>query len=344
MLELIRYTDSYRVAWDDFVAANEGTVFHLTAWKKALEDTFGYEALYYMAVERNQIRGILPIMAGRDLLLRKTAASLPFVNHLEMLGDCTETREFLFASMEQICRAHGLNHVQVRLKEWMPAGMTSSWDGSNYTLVIPLEGGEEKVLSLSTGSNRNHVRKVYKNDHFQVSYDKNNLDGFYRIYCKTMKRLGSPAPAKAFYKNILEAMPRHTELMTVADKATGAILGGMFLFIYADTVYYQWGGSLSEYNKMYINNFMYWEAVKLGILRGSKWLDLGRSPFEGGTYKFKLQWGAVPIGLKYCQVGGKSGGVELNKENLGGFIKIWKILPDFMTDTIGRVLIKHLMP
>ena len=111
------------------------------------------------------------------------------------------------------------------------------------------------------------------------------------------------------------------------------------------TLYYPYGANLVEYNHRYLNNFMYWEAVRFGIRQGLKFLDLGRSPAESGTYQFKQQWGAKPVPLQYLYSQGETGGSgPSDRDRLRFFIELWKKTPDFITEPVGRRLIRYVMP
>ena len=345
MYTLIKYTDEYRLRWNTFVKANHGSVFHLIEWKEVLELAFGYKGMYLLAIENDgEIAGVVPLIAGRDLLMRKVGVSLPFVNYMDLCCKDESVFHFIVNELYKVADNCALKHIEMRFKTQELKEPKVLLNDTNFTLAIPLDGDEEQVLSYSNGNNRNHVRKVYKNQYFSVSFDNANLKKFYEIYCKTMKRLGSPVPDYRFFELILKKLPADTRLLTVIDNENGEVIGGMFLFTDEDNVYYQWGGSLTEYNKKYVNNFMYWEAVKFGLRSGYKQLDLGRSPYESGTYKFKQQWGAVPHQLKYYKFGNNLSGTEINRENMSLAVSMWRILPNFLTNAMGKILIKYVMP
>lgn len=345
MYKLIEYSNEYRLRWNEFVKTNGGTIFHLIEWKDILEEAFGYRGLYHLVLDgREEIVGIMPLVAGRDLLLRKVGASLPFVNYIDICCSSEDVFSYIIDQVEKLPARYGLKHIEIRLKEQAVNKQGLSLNDTNYTLILPLDGDEEKVLSYSTSSNRNHTRKSYKNNYFTSCFGINKLPEFYEIYCRTMKRLGSPAPDYKFFKLITDKLGEYTTLLTVSDNETGRVIGGMFLFSFGDTLYYPWGGSLAEYNKKYVNNFMYWEAAKCGISKGYKYLDLGRSPFESGTYKFKLQWGAVPFQLRYYRFGSGAEGTEIDRDKLGLFVSLWKVMPGFITDFAGKILIKYVQP
>ena len=290
--------------------------------------------------------------------MKKAGISLPFANYLDICCKDDDVFEFIIDYIKGIPEKYNIDYVEIRLMAHAKVDTKRNPDttqircnSNNYTFILPLERNEEQVMSLSTGSNRNHTRKTYKNDWFSVSVDACQLEAFYTVYCKTVKRLGSPAPALDFFKNIRTKFPDDTTILTVSDNDTHCVVGGMFLFLWKDTLYYYWGGALPEYNKKYINNFMYWEAVKFSISKGFKLLDLGRSAFGSGTYNFKEQWGAQPVQLKYYHFGREhdmkaadNKHIEIKKDDFGMLISMWKHTPDFVTDFVGKRLIKYIMP
>jgi hypothetical protein len=76
-----------------------------------------------------------------------------------------------------------------------------------------------------------------------------------------------------------------------------------------------------------------------------KYLDLGRSPTGSSHYKSKEKWGAKPQQLTYLVYsGGAAEQGPPDQENLSFFIELWKKAPSFMTDKVGGVLIKYILP
>ena len=345
MYTWVEYKEEHREQWNQFVQLH-GTVFHRIEWKEVLEETFGYRGYYRMLMDSSgTLVGLLPLLGGRDLRMKKAGISIPFVNYLDLCCADEAACRFMIEQMHPLLCSLQLDYIELRLKDRQLQEDGAVLNDHNYTFLLPLEGDEEKVLALSKSDNRNHVRKTYKNNWFSVSFAPENLKEYYRVYCKTMKRLGSPAPSYKFFSSFMEKLGSAVTLLTVLDNESGKIIGGMFLFTSGDTVYYPWGGALPEFNKKYVNNFMYWEAAKFGIKNGYKYLDLGRSPLHAGTYKFKQQWGAAPVPLRYYRYSKSSGGTKaVSAEDVGAAVSLWKKLPDFVTDPVGKRLIKFVMP
>ncbi|NOU98190.1 GNAT family N-acetyltransferase [Paenibacillus sp. LMG 31456] len=347
MFRCVEYTEAMKDEWDRF-AWSRGTVFHTTAFRQILISSFGYRCRYHVILnEQDRICAIIPLIVGRNLGLKKVGVSLPFVNYTDICADSEEAFKFTRDSLIQLKDKYHLRYLEMRLKDQSLDSSEWSLNLHNHTFVLSLSEDEDEVLSQSTSSNRNHVRKVYKNNWFSVSFDTAHMDAFYKVYVKRMKQLGSPAQDIRFFKSFLEYLPDHAFLLSVLDNQTGDVVGGMMLLTSPSnsTLYYPYGANLSEYNNKYLNNFMYWEAVRFGIRNKLKFLDLGRSQTGSGTYKYKEQWGAKPEQLKYLVYNGsgKESGPP-DKQSLHFFVELWKVTPSFITDRVGKQLIKYLLP
>ena len=150
----------------------------------------------------------------------------------------------------------------------------------------------------------------------------------------------------SFFENFFNIFPDNVTLLTVWDEQTKSLVGGMLLV--ADfnrkILYYPYGSCLVEYNKHYVNNFMYWQAVQRGKFLKMDYLDLGRSPVDSGTYRYKKHWGAQPIQLHYINfAAGKSLHLP-SKDNMGIFIRIWQKMPAIAVNFIGKNIIKYVLP
>ena len=59
-------TESDKNDWDEYVRSHpEGSVFHLTAWKEVIEQTFGHKSIYLLATEK-ELKGQSSKLKGID--------------------------------------------------------------------------------------------------------------------------------------------------------------------------------------------------------------------------------------------------------------------------------------
>ncbi len=352
MFQCVPYSAALQPAWDELAEAR-GCVFHTTAFRAVLLESFDYECAYHAIMdESGGLRALLPLVVGRNIGFKRVGVALPFINYLDICADSDEARVAAVAALPQLKAQLNLAYLELRFlaqpflaQPFVQPGWRAM--RQHFTFVLPLAADEERVLALSTGSNRNHVRKVYKNGWFDVSFDAANLAAFYRVYCRRMHELGSPAPSLAFFKRFFQYLPNNAHLLTVLEKKTGDVVGGMLLVTSPanNTLYYPYGANLTAYNHQYLNSFMYWEAVRFGIRQGLQWLDLGRSQAGSGTYRYKAQWGAEPRQLTYLLYDGGQGSVSpADKEKLQALVELWKKTPRLLTDFVGPRLIKYVLP
>ncbi len=351
MIRFAPYSESMREEWDR-LAYCRGTVFHTTGFRRILLDSFGYQCGYQAIFDSTgRLCGLFPLIIGRNLGLKRVGVSLPFVNQVDVCAETENLIQDALAELPQLRRKLAVSRLQIRLKNQDVERTQWNVNLANHTFVLPLLQDEEQTLAQASASCRNHVRKTYRNNWFAVSFDPTRLAEFYQVYVRRMKQLGSPAPAQEYFNRFFEYLPNQSALLTVLDRRSGRVVGGMLLLASPgdETLYYPYGANLVEYNQQYLNNYMYWEAVKYGLRRGLKKLDLGRSQTGSGTYRYKCQWGATPVQLKYLESGNVTGSVgEINikseREKWGRAIELWKQIPRLVTDPVGERIIKYLLP
>src|SRR4030042_3220805 len=79
MLLIKSYNERYRRKWDSFVMNSDtSSLFHLICWKDAIEKTFGHKPHYIMAMQEENICGILPLFEIKSRLFGHALVSVPF--------------------------------------------------------------------------------------------------------------------------------------------------------------------------------------------------------------------------------------------------------------------------
>lgn len=347
MVRLKPYQENMQPEWDR-LALRKGTVLHSTGFRRILLESFPYQCGYQALVDdAGTICGLFPLVVGRDLKLQRCGVSLPFVNQVDICAETPQHIQETLAGIVQCRKTLGLSSLEIRLKQQDADRALWRANLEHFTFVLPLLADEEQTLAQASSGCRNHVRKTYKNNWFAVSFEQANLAEFYEVYVRRMKQLGSPAPGLDFFQRFFLHLPESAKLLTVLDQLTGRVIGGMLLLKSPgdQTLYYPYGANLVEYNHQYLNNFMYWEAAKFGIRCGLTALDLGRSQSDSGTYRYKSQWGARPVQLRYLRFGTVAGDGAANaRANFRYAIALWKRLPRWLTDPLGKQLIPYLLP
>jgi hypothetical protein len=100
---------------------------------------------------------------------------------------------------------------------------------------------------------------------------------------------------------------------------------------------------LRAYNPACANMLMYWHLISRAIERGQQVFDFGRCTRDGGTYRFKQQWGAKaePAVWQYYQREGNAFS-EMRPESprYQRLIRLWQRLPVRVTRLIGPAIVR----
>ena len=92
MFQCVPYSAALAPAWDELAAA-QGSVFHTTAFRSVLLESFGYECAYHALQDQSgRLRALLPLVVGRNIGLQRAGVALPFINYLDICADGDEAR------------------------------------------------------------------------------------------------------------------------------------------------------------------------------------------------------------------------------------------------------------
>ena len=329
--------------WDAYVNSHpQATNYHQYAWKKVIEESFGHEGLFLSArKESGAICGILPLIHMKSRLFGDFLVSLPFLNYGGVLCDDLSCEEVLLEEAQKLKTRLNVGSVELRHLNRKCAELTTK--SHKVTMILDLAQNEEDQWKKFDPKVRNQVRKAEKNGLQVISGRMELLNGFYEVFCRNMRDLGTPVYGKEFFQNVLDTFPASTRILSVT--LNGRTIASGFMAWFKDTVEVPWASSSRDHLDLCPNNLLYWEAIKLGVCTGAKKFDFGRSTPGGGTYRFKKQWGAesVPLYWQYLVAEGSSM-PELNPSNpkYRLAIEVWKRLPIGVTKFMGPRIVRSI--
>src|SRR5262245_48860766 len=190
---------------------------------------------------------------------------------------------------------------------------------------------------------RAEVREGIRND-LEFRVDAIGPAEFFAVYSRSVRELGTPVFPKQLFMNGMKEFGSDCKICSVHWK--GRVVAAVWTLFYKDEVVPYFGGSIREYNRLAVNNFMYWMLMRYGCENGYKIFDFGRSKKGTGSFNFKKRWGMTMSQLTYQyrlvrqqQMPDTS---PLNpKFSLG--IQLWRRLPLPITQLVGPLVSKHLI-
>lgn len=327
--------------WDAFVNAHtDSTNYHQYGWRRVVEKSFGHRTMYLVAVDsHNSICGVLPYVQMKSRMFGSFLVSLPFFNYGGMLVSEDSAAESLLSASRKMLFETGVDHIELRhLKRFDNIASTKQ---HKVTMLLDLKQNETEEWNALDGKVRNQVRKAQRSGLKVVIGQAELLDGFYEVFCRNMRDLGTPVYSRDFFSNMLAQFPDTSRIMSVVNG--GKTIASALMTWYKDTLEVPWASSNRDFRELCPNNILYWEAIRFAIGIGARTFDFGRSTPGEGTYNFKKQWGAIPVPL-YWQYFLHNGAVlpEVNPKNpkYRLAIQAWQRLPLALSNFLGPHIVR----
>jgi FemAB-related protein (PEP-CTERM system-associated) len=356
MLVIKSYNECYRKQWDDFVAGvPEGSLFHLIGWKNAVERTYGHKSHYIMAMEGDEIRGILPLIEMKSRLFGHSLVSVPYGVYGGIAACDAEAHETLTKSAEMLADLMKVDYLELRnvsgqsyRPENRQAGATdhqvqlAKWFSKDLYVTFrkPILPTVAENMNAIPRKQRAMVRKGEKSGLESRIGGVEDLAQFYAIYARNVRDLGSPVYPPAFFRSLMENFSDSFILSVWKD---GTMVAGVLTFVFKGILMPYYGGGRRGYFDYAVNDFMYWELMKYGCENGFTTFDFGRSKRDVGSYRFKKHWGFEPAPLDYrCYLVNAKEVPNVSPVNpkYQLMITVWKRLPLSVTNWLGPKLVK----
>ena len=329
--------------WDAFVARHPAaTVYHRAAWAGLVRDLFGHETYHLYAEDSaGEVRGVLPLVRLRSRLFGDYLVSVPYVNYGGVVADTPVIAAELLDEACRIADLLGVSHLELR----HTAPLEGDWPvrTDKVTMLRALPGSAEELWKALGGKLRAQVKRPQREGATVERGGAGLLPDFYRVFAENMRDLGTPVYPIEFFQAIARTFADTVEVVVVRVKGEPAAAG--FLLANGNTLEIPWASSLRRHNPIGVNMLLYWSALEGAVEKGFAAFDFGRSTREGGTYRFKRQWGAEerPLYWHYWLRPGVPL-PQLNPHNpkYALAIKVWQRLPLAVANTLGPHLVKNL--
>jgi FemAB-related protein (PEP-CTERM system-associated) len=330
-------------AWDAFVESHpDAHLGHAAGWATVLRRAYGLEPHFLICRSGGgEIQGVLPLFAFRSLLGRRELVSVPYHDVAGLLVQDDRAAASLVDAALELARELGCGALELRHAEppaMLPALEAPPASSPRVNLVLPLEAEEETQWKAVRAKVRNQVRKAEREGlTLAAGTPTELLDGFYAPFTVNMRDLGSPVHSRAFFVEMARTFGDRLRFVVTVDGRHP--VGGLVAIRYDSRVTVTWASTLRSERRRCPNNQIYWEALRWAVSQGATSFDFGRSPVDGGTYRFKRGWGAEERPLSWCRLGpdGEPLPVTGAGDNplLARLSALWPRLPLGLTVSVG---------
>ncbi len=347
-------SDSDEEKWNSFASRHpQVSPYHHFGWKKTVEKAYGHQCYYLIAENTNkEITGILPAVSIAPPFVSGKLCALPFCDLGASLAVDESIEKQLIEKAKDIAVQHKLPIFEYRASQNYPTTediIEPLSKAHKVRMLLELPESSEVLLASFKTKLRSQIKKAVKNGlTVELGRSDQFIDEFYDVFSFNMKALGSPTHSKNWFSEIKNNYNKDM-IISIIKYEGHPIAAGIVLFK-ASVATIPWASTKREFNRLSPNMLLYWSLLKYSTDNEYKTFDFGRSSYGEGTFKFKQQWGAKPVPLKWkiFQNGKQQDPSQTNtntskKSPLRPLIEAaWRKLPLALTLVIGPKIRKYI--
>lgn len=327
--------------WDAFVRDSDGwTPYHLYAWRRVIESVHRHECLYLGARGADgALRGILPLVRVKSLLFGHFLVSMPFLNYGGPLGDA-DAVQALAREGVRLAGAGRADLLELRAATELPLELPVSHRKITVLLDLPA-GDPEPLWNGLKAKVRSQVRRPMK-EGVEVRFGAAEIEPFYRVFARHMRDLGTPVQPASLFRRAHEELG--DAMWVGCAYLEGRPIAAGCGFRWEARFELVWASALREHNRIAPNMLLYWRFMERCIEDGVRVFDFGRCTPDGGTHRFKTQWGGRDTTLWWYQHGAESGGGTPSPDS-GPYSfgpRVWSRLPLAVANLLGPRIVRSI--
>ncbi len=295
-------------------SVKEGMFFYSIKYKLFLEKSLKCEDNYWIALENNQIIGILPMMkkAGK---YGDVYNSLPFYgSNGGVLSHSEKATQLLINEFNKISNLPNtavnlfISNPLIKNYDLLPSYDLVDTRIGQFTSIKYNNNKSENLMNSFHSKTRNMVRKAQKSE-VKIYIDNNDVDFLEQIHKENMNAIGGIAKKHSFFSLIPSNFKGNLDYNIFIAKKDNEKIAALLLFYYNDIVEYFTPVVKGEYRNLQPVSLLIYEAMIKASNKGFKlWNWGGTWLSQDGVYKFKNKFGAEDKEYKYY--------IKINNKNI----------------------------
>ena len=320
--------------WDTFVAGHPGaTHAHLYGWRRVVEGAYGHRCPFLCARDRSgRLVGVLPLADVRTLAFGRFLVSMPYLSGGGPLGGAEAARALVARAVEMAAEARA-GVLEMRCGAPLEAGLARV-DGKVACVLDLPPGGPDALFAAFPAKLRSQVRRAER-EGAEVRFGADELAGFFAVFARNMRDLGTPTHPRAFFAAALHALGGRVWVGCV--RIGGRPVAGGCAVRFGDGVEMVWASSLREASAAAPNMLLYGAFLRRAAEEGVARFDFGRCTPGSGTHRFKRQWGARDVPLPWYRALRRPDAAPPAADR-GAFSiasRLWRLLPVPLATLLG---------
>jgi len=329
-------TDADFQAWSRYVERSPGgTLFHHPQWCRCVEDVFGHEPRHLAGWRDGRCVGVLPLLELRSALAGLLLVSVPYGTYGGVLADDDAAGSALLSAAFRYADRCGARSVELRSAQPADPALIDDQRYASFVKRLPLE--VNALRTFLPRKARAAARQARDRDGLTARHDAALLPTVWRLYARSMRRLGSIAYPYRFFAALLESLGSRAWVTVVfRDERPVA---GLLSFVFRDTVLPYFAGLDERVRCPGAANLIYLSAMERAVRSGLTQFDFGRTRRENsGPFAFKTNQGFEPRTLgyqRYVPPGRTAPDLTPSNPRFALARRVWPRLPLCVTTRVG---------
>ena len=337
--------------WTPFVLGHpRGSVFHSSAWLRAIQRTYRYEPVAYTTSSEDvPLTNAVVLCEIDSWLTGRRMVSLPFSDHCDPLVDDPHVLKQMLSTLRTQALDEGRRYLEMRPFHPLSCGDSHFQTAEHYFHhQLDLTPSLDSLFrNFHKDSTQRKIRRAEReNLRFQEGSTNSLLKAFYSLFVLTRRRHRIPPQPLLWFRNLIASFQDALQIR-VAFKAGGPV-AAILTLQHKGTLTYKYGCSDARMNNLGGTQMLFWRAIQDAKKRGLVQFDLGRSDITNtGLVTFKDRWGASRKEMSYLRYypGGNSNSLDITSKNdwkLRLAKQIFARSPDTILRAAGNLLYRHI--
>ena len=293
--------------YKNFVNTQESITIHYSLkYRDLIIEETNSSPLYLIALEENNIKGILPLMV-KNGPLGKVINSLPFYgSHGGIVSKDQKSilalKEYYFNLLKSNDYAAGVIIENPLIKSIDYEEFGTNETDNRICQISNIDGNFldlEDLIKKFHSKTRNTIRKSVKSN-VLISVENDQWDFLFSTHLENMNLIGGTPKKKQFFEKLKSKFEINKEYDIYTARHNGKIISALLVLYYGDFVEYFTPVTLSDYKNLQPMSLLIANCMLDSSRKGFKFWNWGGTWLsQDGVYKFKSRWGTENYNYKY---------------------------------------------
>jgi hypothetical protein len=305
-MRLQQYAPDYADAYERFLLRfDESLIYYSLRYKAFLEDLLDCTPHYWLALDGDDIAGMLPLMA-KDGPWGRVLNSLPYYgSNGGVIAASDDARRLLYGKYEQLAAETNVvaaNLIDNPIAPDSGRFVKAHFGDERFSQVTSLlTDGDPDAFMMSSidGTARRNVRKAEKSD-VRVRVDNTMMDFVRELHHENMSEIGGNPKSNDFFAAIQRHFRPGEDFNIFVAEHEGVPVSALLLLYYHKTVEYFTPVTKRDARNVQPMALILIRAMIDAIERGyERWNWGGTWLSQEGVRRFKNKWAAHDVPYRY---------------------------------------------